>query len=204
MLMEYVDFGDVTPPPPPNDQVDQAEHEDTEQGRDEVEKVGEGGPRSGNGRRATSELVSRRSSSELRREMQGDLCGPTHDEWNRRAAVKVRVLHALSSTWLDHEGACTIGDWHSEVVGGVEETVVAIGIRKACLSAHVKSRRRVAAARSRDVAKGRGGQGRRVGEEVTPHGVAEVALDGSATRLESEVDLSVRCDRPCAFVGSPW
>ena len=140
-----------------------------------------------------SRLWLLRDSAQILGEVQRDFYWSSGHQRRRRDALKVLVLRPDGAAREDLESAVSARERNREIVGGVDQAVVAVGVRKAADPRWVDSRRPVAAAGSHDVAKGRGGKWFHVGEEVTPVGVAELALHRAAAHLHDEVNRAMWC-----------
>ena len=179
--------------PPPSENY-KANQKSGEQGRKQVHHTGEGGEvtarddcATGRGTRGGHVL----RDGQMLRELQSDSRGPTDVERHQRSSDEAHVLTANGVKGRDDNGATSVRDRNREVVRRVDQSII-VGVRVVELIDGVQSRHRVAAARSRQVAKGRSGQWRHARKERSPVGLSEIRLNRARAHLQREVDLSSR------------
>ena len=87
----------------------------------------------------------------------------------------------------------TVREWHSEVVGRVDESITGFGVGIVGLVDRVDSSRYVTTSQWRDVSERLRRQGYHAREERAPVGVTVLVLDRTRTHLQRQVDHAQRC-----------
>jgi len=170
-------------------EVETADQEHAEQRGGEVEHAGEHGAVARLGCLAMA-MGRRGGDREFLRELECDSRWSANIQRRSSNGYITLVLRSKGPTGQDLERPATVPNGDREVVGGVDQAVVVRGERVVGLVDWVDSRRHVATARSRHVAKGRGGKRRHGGEKVAGAESGILKVHGTATETQRQIDLA--------------
>ena len=169
-------------------EVDRSRHHSCQQGGEEIEHAAE----------CLSRCWWRRGWRGCRHgqhlwELQRNSRWTSHHQIDLRDCLKTLVLLTGGSCRRNDQGSLAIRNRHDEVIVGRDQTVDDATIGVTSWDNGVQSRHGVTAARSRYVAKGRGGNWCHASEVIPPEWIPEISLNRTRTHLQGQEYLSSRC-----------